>query len=94
MQLVGYFRRGDGDAHGRAIGDALGHGHDVWLHAPMLDAEPVFAGASKAGLDLIADEEPPIASDDTHCDLKVFRRRGDKTAHPLDGLGQEGSHPA
>ena len=48
-------------ADGLAVAEALGAGDDVGRDAVLLDAEPLAAGASPAGLHLVADEEAVVA---------------------------------
>src|SRR5215471_6063736 len=82
-------RRGDRDGEGQAVGDSLGHRHDVRLDSPVLDAPPLPAGAAEAGLDLVADEDPAVLLDDADGDLEVLRRRRDEPADALDRLREE-----
>ena len=86
---LGDLRRGHGVAQREAAGDALGHGHDVRFDAPVFDAEPVVAGAAKAGLHLVDDQQPAVTMDDVRDDLEVFGRRGDETADAHDRFGQK-----
>ena len=72
-----------------AVGDALGHRHDVGLDAPVLDAEHLAAGAAEAGLHLVADEDAAVLAHDVDRDLEVLRRRRDEAADALDRLGEE-----
>ena len=80
---------GDRGAHGEAFGDALGHDHDVGLHAPVLDAEPRVARAAEARLHLVDDQQAAEAADDLGHALEVAPRRHDVAAHAQDGLGDE-----
>src|ERR1043166_6763022 len=47
---------GDRRADREAAGHRLGHHHDVRLHAPVLDAEPLLAGPATPALPLAANE--------------------------------------
>ncbi len=87
---VGNFRRGDGEADGQAVAESLGAGDDVRHNAPMLDAEPLAAGASPGGLDLVADENPAVAAHDFGHDGEVLARRRDEAGDALQRLGDEG----
>ncbi len=73
-----------------AIGDALGHGHDVGLDVPVLDAEPVAARTPKAGLYLVDDHQTAMIAGNFSCDCEVFGRRRDKAPHALDRLHEDG----
>ena len=94
LESIGDFRRGDGQAHGHTVGHAFGAGDDVGLDFPVLDAEPLLAGASEARLDFVRDEQAPVLLDDVEHDLKVFLGRGDETARALDRLGEKGGDRA
>ena len=89
LESVGDFRFCDGSAHGRAVGHAFGGGEDVRFHVPVLDAEPLLAGAPEAGLHLVGDEEPAEFLDDLENLLEILQRGRDEPAHALDGLGQK-----
>src|SRR5262249_24312559 len=74
---------------GGAFGDAFVLGHDPGLHAVLLAAPPLAAGAAEAGLHLVADEHAAILAHDPDGDLEVLLGRRDEPAHALDGLGEE-----
>ena len=60
---------------GMAVGDALGHRHDVGLDAVVvLDAPHLAAGAAEARLHLVADEDAAVLADDVDATLKSSRR--------------------
>src|ERR1017187_2770295 len=84
---VGDLRRGHGEADGKAVGQRLGGGEDVRLDLPVLDAEPAFAGAAPAGLNLVGDEVAAVLFDDGEGDLEVLLGWHNKAADSLDGLG-------
>ena len=88
-KLFGDFRRGHGDADGHAVAHALGAGDDVRDDFPVLDAEPVLAGAAEAGLHFVGDEQAAVFFDDGENDLEIFRRRSDESADALNGFGDE-----
>ena len=60
----------DAVGEGEAVGDAFGHGHDVGLDIPMLDAEPVVARAAEVGLHLVDDDQTAIFPRDLGTILK------------------------
>src|SRR5262249_7982511 len=76
-----------------AVAKALGAGDHVRRYAPMLDTEPLSAGASPPGLHFVADEDPAVIPHDLLHDLEVLLRRRDKPAHSLDRLGSESGDP-
>ena len=94
LESVGDFRLGDGQPDGAAVAEALGAGHDVGRDAPLLDAEPLAAGASPAGLHFVADEDAAVIADDLLDDLEVFLGRRDEAADALDRLGDEAGDAA
>ena len=55
--------RADEGAQRPAVGDALGHGHDVGLDAEVLDGEQL-AGAPEAALHLVGDEQDALVVED------------------------------
>ena len=63
-------------------------------HAPVLDAEPLAAGASPAGLHFVADEDAAVVAHDLVDDLEIFLGRRDEAADALDGLGDEAGDAA
>src|ERR1019366_8729655 len=90
----GDLRFGYGKTDRAAVGEALGPRHDVRNHAPMLDAEPLAAGAPPAGLHLVADEDAAVIAHDLLHDLEVLPGRRDIAADALNGFGDEGRDPA
>ena len=76
-----------------AVGDALGHGHDVGLDAVVLDGEQL-AGAPEAALDLVGDEEDALLVEDLLDALEVAVRRHDDAALAHHRLGDEGADVA
>src|SRR5690348_16608593 len=91
---AGEFGGGDGGADGHAVAHAFGAGNDVRDDLPMLDAEPVLAGAGEAGLHFIGDEEPAVFLDGVEDDFEVFGGRSDEAADALDRFGDEGGDVA
>ena len=79
---------------GHAVAEALGAGHDVGRDAPLLDAEPLAAGAAPAGLHFVADEDAAVIAHDLLDDLEVFLGRRDEAADALDRLGDEAGDAA
>ena len=74
-----------------AVGDPLGHRHDVRLDAVVvLDAPHLAAGAAEAGLHLVADEEAAVLLDDVDGDLELAVGRGDEPAD-AHGWARRGS---
>ena len=63
-------------------------------HAPLLDAEPLAAGAAPAGLHFVADEDAAVIAHDLVDDLEIFLGRRDEAADALNGLGDEAGDPA
>ena len=90
LEGAGDFAGGDGGADGHAVAHAFGAGDDVGHHFPVLDAEPVLAGAAEAGLHFVGDEQAAVFFDGVENDLEIFRRRRDESADALNGLGHEG----
>ncbi len=89
LEGAGELAGGDRGADGHAVAHAFGAGDDVGNHFPVLDAEPVLAGASEAGLHFVGDEQAAIFFDGGEDNLEIFGRRGDESADALDGLGDE-----
>ena len=81
---------GHANAEGHAGGDAFGHTDDVGLDAGVLDGPP-FAGAARAGLDFIGDEEDAVLIADAAQLLHEDGGRDDVAAFALDGLDEDGS---
>src|SRR5690606_32988727 len=79
--------RRDSDAHGVAVGDALGERHDVGLHAPVPDRAHANARAAPAGLHLVDDQQAARLFDDGLDAPEVVLRRHDEASDALDGLG-------
>ncbi len=73
---LGGDRTRDGGVPG---GDTLGHGHEVWLDAVMLVAEP-FAGSAHATDHLVDVQQNAMATTDLLHALPVSGRRGDHAA--------------
>ena len=64
------------EGHGAAA-DALGQGHDVGHHVPVLAGEPA-PGAPEAGEDLVEDEQDAVAVADLPDRGEVARRRDER----------------
>ena len=69
-------------------GDALGGQQDVGLDAPVLD-RPHLAGATRAGLDLVGDEQDAVAIADFAQALEEAVLRDDVAAFALDRLDDD-----
>ena len=63
LEGVGDLGAGDEGAQRPAVGDALGHGHDVRHDAEVLDGEQL-AGAPEAALHLVGDEQDALLVED------------------------------
>ena len=72
-------------------GDALGHGHDIWLNAKMLDPKPA-TGSPEATDHLIDNEQYPIIVADLPDNFPVSGRRGQSAEPLLDRLTDEGGN--
>ena len=90
LEGVGDLGAGDEGAQRPAVGDALGHGHDVGLDAVVLDGEEL-AGAPEAALHLVGDEQDALVVEDLLDGLEVAGRRHDDAALAHHGLGDEGA---
>ena len=90
----GEFARRNGGPDGHAVTHPFGARDDVGDHFPVLDAEPMLAGASEAGLHFVRDEEAAVFFHRVEDDLEVFGRRGDESADALNGFCDEGGDVA
>ena len=91
---IGYFGASHGQSDRRAVAQAFGAGHNIWDHAPLLDAEPLAAGAAPAGLDLIAYEDAAVVAHDLLDNREVLFGRRDEAGHALDGFSDEAGDPS
>ena len=80
---------GDGRADRHAGADALGREQDVRLHVPVLDG-PHLAGASRARLDLVGDEQDAVAVAQLAQVREEVVLGNDVAALALDGLDDDG----
>ena len=62
--------------------------------APVLDAEPLAAGAAPGGLDFVGDEDATVLAHDIRDDFEVLFGRSDEAADALDRLGDEAGDAA
>jgi len=81
---------GDG-AHGEAVGDALGHAHDVWLDARTLVHERRPA-AEEARLDLVDKEQHVALAAELGNGTQVVVVGRPDAALPLDAFEQDSAH--
>src|SRR5207249_778337 len=83
-----------GQAHRRAVPQALRAGDDIRRDAVLFDPEPLPAGAAPAGLDFVTDEQAPEFAYDSGDDLEIFLGRSDESSHALDRFRDEGGDAA
>src|SRR3989338_8945118 len=81
---------GDHHAEGMAVAGGFTEGDDVWHDAVALMAPQRGAGASKAGLHLVGDEEAASSADLAADELEVGAGGGGGAAEPEKG----GNHSA
>ena len=93
VKAVGDIGAGDEGAEGEAIGDCLGHGHDLGLHVVMLDGEEL-ARAAEATLNLVTDEEDVLLVENLLDVPEVALVGHEDAALSEDRLCDEGSHVA
>ncbi len=74
---------------GKPARQALGHGHDVGLDADVLEREHL-AGARKAGLDLVGDEQDAVLVAERAKRLQEVGRRDVEAALALHRLDDDG----
>ena len=86
FDAVRHLGRSDGRADGHAIGHAFGKGHNIGLHAPLLYAEHLAAGAAPTRLNFIGDEQPTVLFQNRDNFLEVFFGRRDVAADALNRL--------
>ena len=89
FERIGELRACHGQANRRSIGQTLGAGDDVRVHAPLLNAEPLAAGAAPAGLHFVADKNAAVFANDVIDDREIFLRRRDESADALNRLGDK-----
>ena len=90
---VGDVGGGDERPERQAVGDALGHAHQVGLGVGVLDGEEL-ARAAEPRLHLIADEQPAVAVDDVGHGLVVPLGRREDAALTQQALADERRHVA
>lgn len=90
---VGHLGAGGDGTHGEAVGDALGHAHDVRLDAGALEAER-GATAEEAGLDLVDDEQDALLVAEVGDGAQVVVGGRPDTALALDALEHDGADGA
>ena len=76
---------------GQAPAQALGRGHDIGLHAPVLHGVH-GPGAAHAGLDLVGDEDDAELLADGLQAGEIVGRRDDEPALAGDGLDDQAGH--
>ena len=82
--------RGQHGAHGQAVGQRLGHGHDVRGHAQLFVGEQ-GAGAAHAGLHLVEDEQQAVAIAECADRPQVVRVQRPDAAFALQRLTEHGA---
>ena len=90
---VGHLGAGGDGAHGEAVGDALGHAHDVRLDAGALEAER-GATAEEAGLDLVDDEQDALLVAEVGDGAQIVVGGRPDAALALDALEHDGADGA
>src|ERR1035441_6130102 len=91
---IGDLRPRDSATDGAAVAETLGAGHDVGRDAPVLDAEPLVAGAAPTGLHFVADEDAAVVAHDAFDNREVFLGRRDEAGHALNGFADEAGDAA
>src|ERR1035441_6983903 len=91
---IGDLRPRDSEADGAAVAGALGAGHDVGRDAPVLDAEPLVAGAAPGGLHFVADEDAAVVAHDALDNREIFLGRRDEARHALNRFADEAGDAA
>jgi hypothetical protein len=68
----------------KTVAEPFGAGDHIGRDTPVLDSEPLAAGAAPTGLHFIADEEAAVPAHDIGDDLEIFLRRRDEAADSLN----------
>lgn len=84
LERLADLRSGRNRSHWEAVGDPLGHDHDVGRLVPPLAVEPLAARAAEACLHLVGDEESAVAMRELNELIVVPCRAADDPAIALD----------